>query len=136
MDEEIRMIDLENPIKLPVDDCHLAAEVYPMYYIPILRSSKVVVRFQSNCFTTALYKEVTFDIRYEDNEYVNWFYHPTQFYINLWQNVFRVQFTQPRIVDRYDIMKSLEYRSCYLFNVLPDGKKIKTLDVNQTILNQ
>lgn len=135
LDEDVIKLDREFPIKLPVDECHLSAEIYPMYYMPILRSSKLVVKFQSNCFKTTFYKQIFFDMSYGDNEYINWFFHPTQIYINLWSNVLRLQFNQARIVDRYDIMKSLEYRGCYLFNVLPDGKKIKTLETNQTILN-
>lgn len=95
------------------DDCDLSMEVFPLYYVPILRSSNVRIVFSSNCLTS---RDVTFEVSYDDELFINWIYHPTTVYLNLWNNVYRLEFARPAVIDRFDVMKSLEYTSVTVFN--------------------
>ena len=70
-----------------------------------------------------------------NNTYVNWYYHPTTIYINIFGNVYRINFGSPRVIDRYDVMKSLMYRRARVFNLMGTPRTIITRQRNEIYLN-
>lgn len=116
MQNRVQQLNDQFPWSFQPDECDLSMEIFQMYYVPILRSANLRIIFSSNCLTP---RDVNFDVSFGDQLFINWIYHPTTFYINLWSNVYRLEFSRPIVIDRYDVMKSLEYTEVTLFNAGP-----------------
>ncbi len=111
--------------------CDLAIEIFPMYYIPIIRQSSFRVILNSNCMKR---KEILFEAFYHEDRRINWNYHPTIFTIDLLGNFVKIEFKEPEVIDRYDVMKSLMYK---IAQVTMNKKKLNEIEViyqNQVIL--
>lgn len=124
MRSRVDSLNNQFPWSFRPDDCDLAMEIFPFYYTPILRSANLRIMFSSNCLTT---RDVTLEVTFDDELFVNWIYHPTTVYLNLWNNVYRLEFSRPAVIDRYDVMKSLEYTMVTVFNA---NQNPQTFDLN------
>lgn len=113
MQSRVSQLQDQFPWTFRPDDCDLSMELFPMYYVPILRSANLRIQFSSNCLTT---RDINFDVTFDDQLFINWIFHPTTVYINLWGNVYRLEFSVPIVIDRFDVMKSLEYTHLTIFN--------------------
>jgi hypothetical protein len=98
----------------PGDECILYAEIFPFYYELISRSSYFTISFSSNCLQKV---EVVFEVQFKNSKNVNWFLHPENLTLNLWGNLYKIKFGQPRIIDKFDIMRSFEYRQGVIRNL-------------------
>jgi hypothetical protein len=121
MQNRVNNLNNQFPWSFRPDDCDLSMEIFPFYYTPILRSANLRIMFTSNCLTT---RDITFEITFDDELFINWIYHPTTLYLNLWNNVYRLEFSRPAIIDRYDVMKSLEYTQVTIFNANQDPQVV------------
>jgi len=110
------------------DECDLSVELFPLYYVPILRAATTRMRFFSNCMKT---REINFDILFNDQVYINWIYHPTTLYVNVWGNVYRLEYSKPEVIDRFDVMKSLQYNKVTIYNAseTPIGVDLETRNI-------
>lgn len=113
MQQRVNQLNARFPWAFRPDACDLSVELFPLYYVPILRAATTRVLFSSNCLTT---RDVTFEVSFDDELFINWVYHPTTLYLNLWGNVYRLEFSAPAVIDRFDVMKSLEYSRVTVHN--------------------
>ena len=115
-------------------ECDLTMEVQPLYYVPIIRASTFKLGFSSACLAK---REVNFEIYHDDNKHINIYHNPTLVNLYLWGNKYTIQFSNPGIIDKHDIMKSVEYRSALLkpLTVYKSGFKINTLLQNDIFLD-
>ncbi len=90
----------------PGTECDLYAEFEPMFYTTITRTSSSVMTFSSNCM-----QPVTLNVEnvMGRNRNINWAYHPRKVYLVILGNLYIVNYTRPRVIDRKDIIRSLRY---------------------------
>lgn len=112
--------------------CNLTVELYPLYYYPITRIQEFVLAFSSNCL---MRKEVFFQLELDDNKHLNWNYHPNSINLKLWDNYYMIDYKNPRTLDRFDVMKSLEYTEAKISHILKEKDKINTTEQNGTNLD-
>lgn len=91
----------------PGTECDLYVELEPMFYTLITRTAATTMHFSSNCLNqrTTLNVESVFGT----NRNINWAYHPTTFYLNILGNLYEVEYSNARVIDRRDILRSLRY---------------------------
>ena len=87
-------------------DCDLYAEFEPFYYTPLIRKSMATINLVSNCMERI---SINLEVSYMDNRLVNWNYHPTKLVLNLFGNTYKLIYRKPKVIDRNDILKSIEY---------------------------
>lgn len=113
-------------------ECDLNVEVYPMFYVPLLRSSSVKIAFDSNCLQR---QELTFEAFYNSTSIVNWNYNPTKLNLLLWGNWYRFSFSRPSMIDRFDVMRSLRYNRVSVMNLRKVAKNVSLRFRNQVFLD-
>jgi hypothetical protein len=128
----LRSIRYNHPRPIKPDECDLCLEVFPMYYQAITRTATFRVIFSSNCMEK---RDINFEISYENHREINWFYHPTTIYLNLFSNIYRLEFDAPVVTDRYDIMKALRYNLVTIHNLLGDPRRVNLMFQNNVCLN-
>ena len=109
-------------------------EVYPMYYTAITRSQHFRISFQSACMDKI---DVNFEVYHKDYRLINWNYHPTKVNLVLWDvNHYILSYGKPVEIDKFDIMKSLEYQKLNVTNTSEAGKNdIDLMFRNSIFLN-
>lgn len=90
----------------PGTECDLYVELEPMFYTTITRSAATVMTFSSNCMQPAT---VTVENVMGRNRNINWAYHPRKVYLVVLGNLYIVDYSRPRVIDRRDIIRSLRY---------------------------
>ena len=125
-----------NPFK-PLKDkrvtrCLLSMEVFPLYYTTINRQSTFRLAFSSNCLTK---RDINFEIYYNNTPYINFNYHPTRVILKLWGNVYKINYRQPKIIDRFDVMRSLEYQKANIRNLVNPIDNLHTTYLNNIVLD-
>lgn len=128
----LRRIRYNHPRPIKPDECDLCMEVFPMYYQAITRTATFRVIFSSNCMEK---RDINFEISYENHREINWFYHPTTIYLNMFGNVYRLEFDAPVVTDRYDILKALRYNLVTIHNMLGDPRRVNLMFQNNVCLN-
>ena len=115
-------------------ECDLTMEVQQLYYIPIVRASTFKLGFSSACLTK---REINFQIYHDDNKHINIYHNPTKINLHLWGNKYFIKYSKPAIIDKHDIMKSLEYKEALLTPLLSfkSGFKIDTTTRNDIFLD-
>lgn len=113
-------------------ECNLLVEIFPMFYVQITRRVKFRLAFSSNCMKK---KDINFEVDLEDNKYLNWNFHPTSVNLRLWDNVWKINYKSPRVIDRFDVMKSLEYVKADVLLNIRDKFNIDALNRNDTFLD-
>ena len=94
-------------------ECDFYAEFEPFYYTTLTRTASTTIHFSSNCMTrTTINVETVFG----RNRLINWNYHPTRLFLNIFGNVYEVRYSSPRVIDRHDMMRSLRYTRGSLWN--------------------
>ena len=71
----------------------LTAEFGHFFYNLLTRSSDFIVRYFSNC---ANIPEITYRVYYENHMCVNWYLHPTEVYLNIFNNIYKLNFQKPK----------------------------------------
>lgn len=104
--------------------CILTAEFGHFFYSLLTRSSEFTVRYFSNCVNIP---EITYRIYYENHTFINWYHHPTEIYLNIFNNIYKLQFRKPKEINTYDITKSLMYQEMSLWGM---KKNPKPIDLN------
>lgn len=114
-------------IKRPTK-CDMNLEIHPMYYTQVTRSSNFKMAFGSSCLPKM---EVNFEVYYYKNPYINLYTAPNVVNLNMWGNKYIIEFKKPKVIDKYDIIKALEYREASLKPKLPlwMGVKAKSFKV-------
>jgi len=126
-------IRFDHPRPVKADACDLSIEIFPYYFEPIVRKGTFRLIFSSNCMERM---DINFEIDFENYRDINWFFHPQNIYLNLWNdNVYRLYFEAPVVIDRYDVMKSLQYRRVTLFNMLNGQRRVDLRFQNNIFLN-
>lgn len=116
----------------PSLECDLNIQLFPLFYTPITRVSQLRLSFTSNCFSERLR---VFETNHFADRRINWNYHPTVLNLMIFGNWYRVTFSNPRVVDRYDVMRALRYRTA----TIATGNQVVTVDLrfrNQISLPQ
>ena len=131
MVNRLRGIRYKHPRPIKSDECDLCMEIFPMYYQAITRTATFRVAFASNCMSK---RDVNFEISYENHREINWFYHPTTIYLNLFGNVYRLEFEAPVVTDRYDVMKALRYNLVTVHNMLGNPRSVNLMFQNNVCL--
>lgn len=90
----------------PGTECDLYFEAEPMYYTTITRTTSTVMHFTSNCMRT---HSINIEAVYGRNRNINWAYHPRKIYLSILGNLYQVNYSAPRVIDRQDIIRSLRY---------------------------
>lgn len=96
--------------------CDLNLEVFPMYYTQVTRSTNFQLAFASSCLPKM---EVNFELYHYKNPYINIYMAPTVVNLSLWGNKFIIEYKKPVIIDKYDIIKALEFREAWVKPKLP-----------------
>ena len=97
----------------PGTECDFYAEFEPFHYTTLTRTASTTIHFSSNCMRrTTINVETVFG----RNRLLNWNYHPTRLFLNIFGNVYEVRYSQPRVIDRHDMMRSLRYTRGVLLN--------------------
>lgn len=131
----VRVLYSKKPAKkIMPSDCDLTMEVQQLYYIPIIRASTFKLGFSSACLTK---REINFQLYHDDNKHINIYHNPTKVNLNLWGNKYFIQYKKPVIIDKHDIMKSLEYKEALLTPLLAfkKGFNIDTTTRNDIFLD-
>lgn len=115
-----------------VAHCLLTMEVYPLYYTTLTRSSNFRLAFNSNCLSK---RDINFEIYYNMNPYVNFNYHPTRIILKLWGNVYKIDYRKPKIIDRFDVMRSIEYQRANIKNLSRPVENLHTTYLNNIVLD-
>lgn len=115
-----------------VAHCLLTMEVYPLYYTTLTRSSNFRLAFNSNCLSK---RDINFEIYYNMNPYVNFDYHPTRIILKLWGNVYKIDYRKPKIIDRFDVMRSIEYQRANIRNLSRTVENLHTTYLNNVVLD-
>ena len=105
-------------------ECDLNIEIFPLYYTPVIRASTFRLAFSSNCLTK---RDINFEVYYKDHNNINFNHNPTIVNLELWGNHYNITYSQPKVIDPYDVMRSLEYREANITNFL--DKKTLKIDV-------
>lgn len=113
------------------EEATLSIELFPMYYIPVTRSTSFKLAFSSNVLRK---REVTFETFYSKTRYINFNYHPTKIKLHLWNNVFWIKYKDHTIVDEFDVLRSLEYKTAELKNQSQTAADINTKQRNMVFL--
>ena len=100
-------------------DCDLSVEVFPLYYTPVIRSSNFRLAFSSNCLPK---RDINFEIYYRNQNTINAHHNPTIVNLELWGNHYNITYGRPRIIDPYDVLRSVEYQRANMTNFLNDRK--------------
>lgn len=94
-------------------ECDFYAEFEPFHYTTLTRTASTTIHFSSNCMRrTTINVETVFG----RNRLINWNYHPTRLFLNIFGNVYEVRYSAPRVIDRHDMMRSLRYTRGSLWN--------------------
>lgn len=124
-------------IKRPTK-CDMNLEIYPMYYTQVTRSTNFIMAFGSSCLPKM---EVNFEVYYYKNPYINLYTAPNVVNLNMWGNKYVIEFKKPKVIDKYDVIKALEYREASLKPKLPlwmrmkaKSFKVSTRDQNSIFL--
>ncbi len=83
--------------------------------------------FYSNCF---LLKDINFRIEYEDNAFINFNYHPTEIELNILGNIYVLTYKNSYIIDRFDVMRSVEYGEVRVDNAQQQPRTLNVLHRN------
>ena len=116
-----------------MNGCFLTAEFRHFFYNLLTRSSEFTIQFFSNCGNLP---EMTFRVFYQNNMFINWYNHPTEVYLNLFNNVFRLQFRKPKHINEYDITKAMMYQEMSLWGLKKNPKPINLNFDNQVLLTK
>lgn len=104
--------------------CILTAEFGHFFYNLLTRSSDFTVRYFSNCGNIP---EITYRVYYENHTFINWYHHPTEAYLNVFNNIYKLNFSKPKQINTFDITKSLMYQKMTLWGM---KKNPKPIDLN------
>ena len=119
--------------KIYPSKCDLTVEVFPLYYMTVTRQSTFKLAFMSNCLPRI---EVNFEVYYFKNYQVNFYQNPKNINLNLWGNKYLLKYYRPLVIDKYDIMKSLEYQRAVMKKLLMGkSKRVDTVKRNVIMLN-
>ena len=105
-------------------ECDLSVEVFPLYYTPVIRSSTFRIAFSSNCLPKM---DINFEVYYKNHNNINFNHNPTIVNLDLWGNHYNITYSKPKVIDPYDVMRSLEYREANMTNFL--DKKNRHIDL-------
>mgnify|MGYP006978832220 CR=1 FL=1 len=109
----------------------LSAEIFPMYYTPVTRSSAFKLRFSSNIFRT---RDVAFEAYHDMSKYINFNFHPTKVKLDLWGNVFWLKYSSPTVVDEFDVTRAVEYGEAELVNTMVPLPRMNVKQQNMVFL--
>ena len=104
--------------------CLLTAEFGHFFYNLLTRSSDFTIRYFSNCGNIP---EITYRVYYENNTFINWYNHPTEVYLNIFNNIYKLEFRKPKQINTFDITKSLMYQELQIWGMKKD---LKPFDLN------
>ena len=108
--------------------CILSAEFRHFFYNLLTRSSEFTVQFTSNC---AKIPEITFQVFYQNHMYISWYNHPTEVFMNIFNNVYKLKFKKPKDINVFDITKAKMYQ-----NLTIGGIKMSPGLINLNFNNQ
>ena len=81
-------------------------------------------------------KEINFEVYYYKNYQISFFHNPSAVNLRLWGNWYIIQYGRPLVIDKYDIMKSLEYQQARVKRLLHKRKVVvNTIKQNVVFLN-
>ena len=115
-----------------MSEANLSMEIFPLYYMPINRSSSFRLAFMSNALRR---REINFEIYYPLSKYINFYFNPTKIRLNLWGNVYWMNYQNLKPIDEHDVMRSLEYQHVRIINVLKKWPVIHTTQQNMVFLD-
>ena len=104
--------------------CILTAEFGHFFYNLLTRSADFTIRYFSNCGNIP---EITYRVYYENNTFINWYNHPTEVYLNIFNNIYKLEFRKPKQINTFDITKSLMYQEMQIWGM---KKELKPIDLN------
>jgi hypothetical protein len=115
-----------------LDTCDLSMELYPYFYIPVIRASFFRIGFSSSCFRKRDYQ---FKVFYNESKFVNWNHHPTTLKLNLFGGHYEIKYSKPKMIDEFDIIKSLMYETAEFEGSMNPVREIDISDQNQIFLD-
>lgn len=115
----------------PGTECDLYVEAEPMYYTTITRTTSSIMHFTSNCMPT---QSVNIEAVYGRNRNINWAYHPRKVYLSILGNLYRVNYSRPRVIDRHDIIRSLRYSRARVLGTFNAPRSIRLSRRNSVYL--
>lgn len=119
--------------KIYPSKCDLTIEVFPLYYMTVTRNSAFKLAFMSNCLPRI---EINFEVYYFKNYQINFYQNPKNVFLNLWGNKYLLKYYRPLVIDKYDIMKSIEYQRAVMKKLtMGRSKRVTTVNRNVIMLN-
>lgn len=119
-------------LQRPGTRCSLYAEFEPFFYTTVTRSVSTTIHFDSNCIRrTTINLETVFG----RSRFVSWNYHPTRMFLNIFGNVYRLDYRRPRVIDRTNIMRSLRYTRARLRHASRRNQQLRLLRRNSMYLS-
>ena len=103
-----------------------------MYYMPADRSATFRLAFTSNSLKR---HDVNFHVHYKLTRLISIYKHPTKVRLDLWGNVYWINFSRYAIVDQFDVMRALEYRQARVTRIFNSRRRINTRRLNAVYLD-
>ena len=113
--------------------CILTAEFRHAFYNLLTRSTEFTIQFFSNC---ANIPEITYRVFYKNHMFINWYNHPTEIFVNLFNSVYRLEFKKPKQINEFDITKAMMYQELKFFGNKKNPKPIDLNYDNQILLDK
>ena len=120
-------------LDMRMNGCILTAEFRHAFYNLLTRSMEFTVQFFSNCVTIP---EITYRVFYKNHMYINWYNHPTEIFLNLFNSVYRLEFRKPKQINEFDITKAMMYQELKFFGNKKNPKPIDLNFDNQILLDK
>lgn len=113
--------------------CILTAEFRHAFYNLLTRSTEFTIQFFSNC---ANIPEITYRVFYKNHMFINWYNHPTEIFVNVFNSVYRLEFKKPKQINEFDITKAMMYQELKFFGNKKNPKPINLNYDNQILLDK
>ena len=120
-------------LDMRMNGCILTAEFRHAFYNLLTRSMEFTVQFFSNCVTIP---EITYRVFYKNHMFINWYNHPTEIFLNLFNSVYRLEFRKPKQINEFDITKAMMYQELKFFGNKKNPKPIDLNFDNQILLDK
>ena len=122
--KKVKQVRELRSVKRIADTCDLTMELFPFFYIPIIRSTQFRIAFSSACMRK---RDFTFRVFYNDTRFINYNHHPTKVKLDIFGNKYEIDYSNTKMIDEFDIMKSLVYQTA---NVKGNKNSPKNIDIN------
>ena len=117
--------------KYKPDDCTLSFELFPFTYFQATRTGQFRVFWHSNCLSG---HDMLFETDFREQHQVDFDHHPTKAILNIFGNYVLLEFGEPELLDRFDLMRSRQYNTCLIHNLEKKFNNVKLYERNHTLI--